>query len=532
MEQPHSLHEHALGDYTPHEHGPDADHDHDDPATYGPPHESPLYLQDNVTLTSVGIDIGSAGTQVVFSRIHMRRLGERLTSRYVTVDREPLYRSPVHLTPYATAHRLDHDAIAELVDGAYRTAGLRPADLDTGVVILTGEALRRENASAISAALSADRGDFVCASAGHHMEAMLAAYGSGAVRRSHDTGERLLNVDIGGGTTKLTLVEAGRVARTAAFHVGGRLVAVDPDGTVIRIEPAGARHARRSGYDWRVGDRVDPKALDRVAREMADLLVTAVTTWPPPAHALAWFLTEPFPATDGVDAVMFSGGVAEYVYGREERDFGDLGHRLGPAIRTRLAERRPDLPVRPAGECIRATALGASEHTVQLSGNTCHVSDPRALLPRRNLQVVRAPVPLPDEVDPAEVATAIRERLAAFDAGGDTDVAIALGWRGPPSHRRLRALADGVAAALAPRTAAGRPILLMLDGDVAMSLGRLLVAECGVPAEVLVLDGLTLHDFDYVDIGRIRLPSRTVPVTIKSLVFAEPGHGGDPHNLV
>ena len=40
-------------------------------------------------------------------------------------------------------------------------------------------------------------------------------------------------------------------------------------------------------------------------------------------------------------------------------------------------------------------------------------------------------------------------------------------------------------------------------------------------SDVLVIDGVVLWDFDYIDLGRIRLPSRTVPVTIKSLVFSD-----------
>jgi ethanolamine utilization protein EutA len=68
----------------------------------------------------------------------------------------------------------------------------------------------------------------------------------------------------------------------------------------------------------------------------------------------------------------------------------------------------------------------------------------------------------------------------------------------------------------------------MLDGDVAMTLGRLLHDELGVTTGLLVVDGLALRDFDYIDIGRVRHPSRTVPVTIKSLVFSEdPRHS--PH---
>jgi ethanolamine utilization protein EutA len=59
----------------------------------------------------------------------------------------------------------------------------------------------------------------------------------------------------------------------------------------------------------------------------------------------------------------------------------------------------------------------------------------------------------------------------------------------------------------------------MLDGDVAQTLGAILREELGIASEVLVLDGIALRDFDYIDLGRVRLPSFTVPVTIKSLVF-------------
>ena len=88
---------------------------------------------------------------------------------------------------------------------------------------------------------------------------------------------------------------------------------------------------------------------------------------------------------------MFSGGVGEYVYGRENRDFGDMGRRLGQAIRRRIDAGALPWPLLPAGECIRATALGASEYSVQLSGNTSYISKPGELLPRRNLQVLQPP---------------------------------------------------------------------------------------------------------------------------------------------
>src|SRR5687768_12084992 len=204
----HSLADHLYGDglFQTHEHGPDADHDHDD-LDAGPLEENAIWLQDNVTLTSVGIDIGSAGTQVIFSKVHLRRLSEELTSRYYVVARETLFRSPVALTPYQSEERIDDGTLRAIIGEAYTSAAIEPKDIDTGVVILTGEALRRENAQAIAGLLAEQGGDFVCATAGHHMEAMLAGYGSGAARVSSDQAKRILNIDIGGGTTKLALVE-------------------------------------------------------------------------------------------------------------------------------------------------------------------------------------------------------------------------------------------------------------------------------------------------------------------------------------
>ena len=243
---PHTIADHDFGEYLSHVHDGDADHDHDYFEPDGPPEDNPLWMQDHVSLLSVGMDIGSAGTQVIFSRLNLRRLGEDLSSRYVIVSRETLFQSPVALTPYQSDERIDGAALGTIVDQAYEAARLQPRDIDTGVVILTGEALRRENAQAISRVLAQEGGELVCASAGHHMEAMLAAYGSGAARVSHDTGQRILNIDIGGGTTKLAVVDAGMVVATAALHVGGRLQVVDDAERIVRTR-SGRKVSRRRG---------------------------------------------------------------------------------------------------------------------------------------------------------------------------------------------------------------------------------------------------------------------------------------------
>jgi ethanolamine utilization protein EutA len=119
------------------------------------------------------------------------------------------------------------------------------------------------------------------------------------------------------------------------------------------------------------------------------------------------------------------------------------------------------------------------------------------------------------------VASAIENHLAAFGLlDGPTDIALALHWSGAPNYRRLRGLSEGITKGLRRRVAGGLPIYLMIDADIALTLGTILRNELSVTNDLLILDGIALRDFDFVDLGRVRHPSNTVPVTIKSLVFA------------
>ena len=523
-DRPHSLKDHAQGAGLgqDHEHGEGSDHDHDDFDRAPDATDHALWVQDNVILNSVGIDIGSAGTQVVFSKIHLQRVADQLSTRYVVVSREPIYRSPNTLTPYQSETLIDAQALGAIIERAYNAAGVHADEVDAGAVILTGEALRRENGQAIAAVLAEQGGEFVCATAGHHMECMLAVYGSGAARRSYDSQTRILNIDIGGGTTKLGLVENGELRATSAVHLGGRLLVVDDDGRITRLDLAGRGHALRAGFDWQLGSVVSRSELAQVAASMADALLRIVRQQFNESDLNDLLLTDPLPSIESLGGIMFSGGVGEYVYGREPRDFNDLGKLFGNAIRERLDAGALAWPLLPAGECLRATVLGASEYSVQLSGNTTFVSDPGTLLPRRNLQVVPLAWALPDALVAADVTRALQQSVQRHDlAEGEQDIALSLRWSGAPAYARLAALADGLLSAIPNTLAARRPLYVLADGDIALTLGHLIKEDPRVHSEVLVIDGITLWGFDFIDLGRIRMPSLTVPVTIKSLVFSE-----------
>ena len=537
----HAIGDHALGALIGHVHGPeDADHDHDHDGLDG------LLAHDGadaLVLTSIGVDIGSSGTQVAFARLHLQRAAgasraevpaDLEHSRLATRQRETLYQSPVFLTPFLTGNRIDDAGLGRIMDGAFAGAGLAPDDIDCGVVILTGAARERENAAAISHRLAETCGDIVSASAGHHMEARLAAYGSGAVQRSAEFAQRFLNIDIGGATTKLAICEHGRVTATAALAIGGRLVATDRDDRIVRLEPTGRDHALRMGFDWQLGGSAPWPERQAAGAVMAELLIATLKPGPPAEAVASLYLTEPLPGIDGIDAIMISGGVGEYVYGRETRSFGDLGLALGRALARRIDAGALPWPLMPAAECIRATVLGASSYSVQLSGRTGCMTNPAALLPRRNLPVLHPPCALGEPIDSAAVAQGIGAHLAAFDLDGEAtppqaDAVFAFRWQGSPEYGRLRAFAEGLKRGFSARLDAGLALYLVIDGDIAGTLGAILRDELSIANDLLVLDGIALDDFDFVDLGRIRLPSQAVPVTIKTLVFPDEHRQILPH---
>ena len=279
-------------------------HDHDE-HKFDEEEDHPLWKLDTVTLTSVGIDVGTATSQIIFSRLVLRRLGRELSSRFVVTERKTLYLSPVHFTPYTQGReRIDDQALGRLVDAAYQEAGLSPEQVDTGAIILTGEAIRRDNSRAIADLFAAQRGHFVCASAGHNFEALLSAHGSGAVALSAEQQCRVLNIDIGGGTTKLAVAERGKVLSTAAFHVGGRLLAIDDTDRISVFEPGGQSLARQVGFQWQVGDRVTAAQIEKLADHMARAILTLTQEEKPAPELASLWLT---PALSGAKSYDLGG---------------------------------------------------------------------------------------------------------------------------------------------------------------------------------------------------------------------------------
>jgi ethanolamine utilization protein EutA len=476
-----------------------------------------IWAQDNLVFTTVGIDIGSSTSHLLFAKVALQRQSLGHSSRFVVIGREVLWRSPILLTPFLPDGLIDAVTLAAFITRCYRDAAIAQQQVDGGAVILTGEAIKRENARAIDELFAAQAGKFVCASAGHKLEARLAAHGSGAVALSKQRGICVLHVDVGGGTTKLALIDRGSIVGLSAFAVGGRLVAADARGTWTRIDQSAHLVSDELSLDLSPHTLADESVRGRITRRLAAVAADIILDAPLDPLARSLLLTEPIPRKVAPAALTFSGGVAEYIFGRESSSFGDIAQPLARELAHELA-RRSGLPLIDPGQRIRATVIGASQFTVQVSGKTIYLPDPY-VLPVRNVPVV--PITMDTaHLDRERIGAEIRGGLEEIDFDNVPGVTIAFTWHGDPEHSRLHAAGEAILAALRPLAEKIRLLVLAIDGDIGKTFGRLLHRELNWPGKVLCVDGVELHELDYIDVGALIAPPGVVPVVIKSLLFA------------
>jgi ethanolamine utilization protein EutA len=442
---------------------------------------------------------------------------EGFSSRFRVTERKVMFQSPILLTPYVSGTLIDAPALQEFIETTYKRAGVQPDDVDSGAIVITGEALKKENAQPIVEMFSKQVGKFICASAGPNHEALLAAYGSGAVGLSLDNGWRLLNVDMGGGTTKLALIDHGQVLETAALSVGARLIAFDSTGTVTRIEDPAYVILGDDGSELRLGEALSEQTKETLADRMAESLFDLILAREPSELTRALMITdmiEGYHGLDSVDRIVFSGGVSEYVYRRDDVAYGDLGPLLGKGVHARFDKLGDSTIIANSPSGIRATVIGAGEYTIQASGNTSYLSN-KELLPVYALKVVKAEKSPPEQLDQALMRALRKFDLTAFTDG----LVLAVQLDESLNYPYLRKVAEAVQRVVQTAVEDVPVLFLIVDKDVAKAVGTILKEELGLSQEIIALDGIDLGDLDYIDIGRPLGATEVLPVTVKSLIF-------------
>ena len=450
-------------------------------------------------MLSVGLDVGTTTTQLVVSRLQVenKSAGFAVPEMEIT-EREIIYQSKVHFTPFVEGKLVDCEKIKSIVEEEYKKAGIRREDVDTGAVIVTGETSRKENARAVMEALAGFAGEFVVTTAGPDLESELAARGSGAVELSQD--RRVLHMDIGGGTSNLALVEDGAILRTGCLNVGGRLLKWE-HGHIGYVSPEVL-----SLTDLRVGDPLDMRRVEALAEKLAmalemaaglrkadDLLACLQTR----ESAAVWIPPE------GSVTVSFSGGVADCIEKAVAEDaYGDMGPALGRAIKRSLLCRGD---YRLGTHTIRATVIGAGCYSTKLSGSTVFCRG--ILLPVKNLPVA---VFTALEQDRSDLPEYIHQRLKRQE--GKQAVLAFPGYTDAKYHQ-IAALAEKISQGVGEGE-----IFVCLETDMAKALGQCLCLQ-NPDRACVCLDRIKLSQGSYLDIGNPVGPA--VPVVIKTLVLSD-----------
>ena len=479
-------------------------------------------MADKTVILSVGIDVGTSTTQVVFSKLQMDNAGGYFSvPRVAIVDKEVVYKSEVYMTPLKTDVLIDTDALRDIVAAEFRKAGYRPEDTDSGAVIITGESARKENSDAVLKSLSDFAGDFVVSAAGPDMESLIAGKGSGAWQYSMDHHCRVANLDIGGGTTNVVLFEDGETLARGCLDIGGRLICMNPQGIITKVSPAAAVMAQAAGVSVSVGDRCDELKLTAVTRQMAAALNAYLGVGTKDIDAILRQIKTPgssdFPVPEKVQAVFFSGGVADMIY-HESADtwaYGDIGVLLGRAIReSRLFT---DFQKMEPGETIRATVVGAGTYTTTISGSTITYSDD--IFPLKNIPVIKLDEELQEACFAGETEPVIRRIQWVLGQNDEEHFILAMPGKRNPGYMEMKRAAASIRQIMDRVQPPGEPILLVIESDIAKAMGQMIRQQPDLKRQVVAIDSIHVEDGEYVDMGKPMMNGMVIPVVVKTLIF-------------
>lgn len=460
-------------------------------------------------ILSIGIDIGTTTTQVILSKLTLKNTaGSFVIPRVEITEKEILYRSKIHFTPILEQDMIDALAIKRIIEEEFLQSGFKKEDIYSGAIILTGETARKQNAEEVVHNLSQFAGDFVVATAGPDYEATLAGYGSGAQTLSKEMNTRVVNFDIGGGTTNACVFDKGEIIDCYALDIGGRLIRFSEDKKVIYISKRLEKLIGFLQLEIVVGQPVDFETIARLTQGLAEIFVALMGLEILSEESKTLFIDHENQSMK-IKFATFSGGVAEYIYSNETMEdweallcHMDMGPQLGYAIRERMSQ-FPELVLVPK-EKIRATVIGAGNHSLHISGST--VSFDEEDLPIKNIPIVKVNELVVGQMD------LIKKRMHQYKGAS---IALAFNGIKNQTYEEVKNLSDLILE-LYEEVEEG-PIIVIVLNDFAKALGQTLKRKNRSKRGVICLDNIRAENGDYVDIGKPI--SGVVPVIIKTLIF-------------
>ncbi|MHA1952564.1 MAG: ethanolamine ammonia-lyase reactivating factor EutA [Candidatus Heimdallarchaeaceae archaeon] len=470
-----------------------------------------------LNVLSVGIDVGSSTSHLVFSGLTLRREQSfmNMSNRFHLINRKLIYEGNIIDTPLIDRFTIDIDAVVAFFEEEYKKAGIKTEMVDTGAVIVTGETARKQNAEEIVRRLSSTSGKFVSAAAGPNFESLLGAMGSGIVDHTLKDGNTIMNIDIGGGTSNLAIASKGQVTSTSCINVGGRLLGIDKDFRVWRIDEPTEFLLKELNLDYKIGEIIPEKHVRLVAQEYAKALVEVIRGPVKSKITKKLMMTDNLDFSIPIDGYSFSGGVAEFIYG-EKNTFDDIGLYLAEEIQSLMKKHK--LTISEPKNKIRATVIGAGSFSLSVSGSTCYF-DKSILFPLDNIPVINVNI-RKENYSPEKLSKEIDNAFRRFDMKEGKDL-VALYFKDPIYRNNfyLSDFAKAIEEALPNSVTNSKMVILIFDQDMGGSLGIALRRDTALQTNLICMDELELEEGDWIDIGAPLYSGQAFPITVKSLVF-------------
>lgn len=482
-------------------------------------------------ILSAGIDIGTSTTQLVFSRMVLQNTGGfGKIPQIKVISKEVIYRSQVYFTPLLSREEIDGKSVDRIIKEEYRKAGIRPEDLSTGAVIITGETSRKKNAEDVVEAIADVAGDFVMATAGADLESVLAGKGAGAAELSRKNDKIVANLDIGGGTTNICLFENGNVLDTACFDIGGRLVKIN-DGKISYVAPKIKWLSEALGIEIIEGQDADIQKLKILTDAMAEILAEAVGQETEGAGRADTDRTEKFGADIFIDKmktnhvitsekkpelITFSGGVASCF--EEEGDlfrYGDIGVLLAQSIQENPSFSQEN--VCRARETMRATVIGAGNYSMNISGSTIEYTEDT--FPLKNIPVIKLVLEQDKDIDDLDKKLHRAMQIYHESRGEGRQIAIAMKGLKCPSFMQIQEIAEKLTEQYDRECEADNGMIIVLEEDIGKALGQALHHRIKNRRKIICIDGIHCESGDFVDLGEPIVSGKVIPVIVKTLIF-------------
>ncbi|MDD3139438.1 MAG: ethanolamine ammonia-lyase reactivating factor EutA [Lachnospiraceae bacterium] len=466
-------------------------------------------------ITSIGIDIGTSTTQLVFSSFLVENLAsDYAVPRFSIVDKQIIYESDIIFTPLLSRTEIDIKALKLFIQSEYKKAGIEKDHVKTGAIIITGETARKENADIVLKTLSGFAGEFVVATAGPDLESVLSGYGSNANQLSKDAKTSIVNIDIGGGTSNLSYFDHGLLKGVACLDIGGHLVKVD-SGQVTYIYPKLQELARKYDILIKEGDTIKMHMLRDLCKLMTKVLAASIHIIPSLDGFESMYTNDGNPLSPDLNpiGITFSGGVGDCIYRENDTnpfEYMDIGVILGQEIKNSPLFRK--LEWFSPKETLRATVIGAGMHTTEISGST--ISYSKEYLPLKNIPVIYI-----ESQEIEDMQSVLKDKLATYWSEQSMPVAIAFHGKGLTSFKSIQYLADALIKGGERIILSDFPLIVITEEDIAKALGNALNSILSNNKPIVCIDSIHITTGTYIDIGKPIVEGQVLPVVIKTLIF-------------